>query len=185
MTEAPLELLILGTGALACAAFDAISGGAVAEGAPGGLKVLMFIDTGDGTMVGEEVMGLRVQGGLSDLPRLKIQGAQAAFVACEDAAQRTRALEAAGKVKYRLISLKHPSAIISPGASVGEGGFIGPLCVIGAGAKVGKGVTMGAGAILESGCSVGEGAVIGAGAIVGPGAKVESGTAVGLGQVVT
>lgn len=184
MSEAPLKLLILGTGALARAAFDAIAGGAVAEGAPGGLKVLMFIDTGDGTMVGEEVMGLRVQGGLGDLPRLKIQGAQAAFVACEDAQQRARAIEAAGKVKYKLISLKHPSAIVSPGATVGEGGFIGPLCVIGPGAKVGKGVNLGAGAILEGGCTVGDGASIGAGAILGPAAKVDAGTAVGLGQVV-
>lgn len=184
MSDAPLKTLILGTGPLACAAFDAIAGGAVAEGAPGGLKVLMFIDTGDGAMVGEEVMGLRVQGGLGDLPRLKIQGAQAAFPACEDPEQRAKALEAAGKVKYRLISLKHPSAIISAGATIGEGGFIGPLAVIGAGAKVGKGVNVGAGVIIEAGATIGDGASIGAGAIIGPGAKVAAGTAVGLGEVV-
>jgi len=184
MSDAPLKLLILGTGPLACAAFDAIAGGAVAEGAPGGLKVLMFIDTGDGSMVGEEVMGLRVQGGLGDMPRLKIQGANAAFPACEDAEQRARALEAAGKVKYKLISLKHPSAIISQGAQVGEGGFIGPLVVVGAGAKIGKGVNVSAGVIVEPGATVGDGASIGAGAIIGPGAKVAAGAAVGPGEVV-
>jgi UDP-3-O-[3-hydroxymyristoyl] glucosamine N-acyltransferase len=118
------------------------------------------------------------------LPRLKIQGANAAFPACEDAEQRARALEAAGKVKYKLISLKHPSAIISQGAQVGEGGFIGPLVVVGAGAKIGKGVNVSAGVIVEPGATVGDGASIGAGAIIGPGAKVATGAAVGPGEVV-
>jgi NDP-sugar pyrophosphorylase family protein len=184
MSDAPLKLLILGTGPLALAAFDAIAGGAVADGATGGMKVLMFIDTGDGAMVGEELAGLRVQGGLGDLPRLKIQGANAVFVACEDAAQRAKAIEAAGKVKYRMVSLRHPGAVVSAGATVGDGGFLGPLCVIGAGARVGRGVHIGAGAIIEPGATVGEGASIGAGAIVGPGVKVAPGTAVGLGEIV-
>ncbi|MCA8911777.1 MAG: hypothetical protein KDB82_08730 [Planctomycetes bacterium] len=177
MSDAPTKLLILGTGALAKAAMELVA-------ANESLKVSAIIDTGDGSMVGEEFLGIRVQGDLSDLPRYKIQGAKAVFPACDDPAEKTKALEAAAKVKYQVIALRHPSAIVADSAKLGEGGFIGAGVIIGAEAKIGRGCSIGAGAIIEAGATVGEGCSIAAGAVIGPNANVAAGTAVGLGEVV-
>ncbi|MCA8945771.1 MAG: hypothetical protein KDB29_06065 [Planctomycetes bacterium] len=177
MTDAPTKLLILGTGALAKSAMELVS-------ADETLKVSAIIDTGDGSMVGEEFLGMRVQGDLSDLPRFKIQGAKAVFPACDDPGEKQKALEAAAKVKYQVIALRHPTAIIADSARLGEGGFIGASVIIGAEAKLGRGCSVGAGAIIEAGASIGEGCSIAAGAIIAPGAVVAAGTSVALGQIV-
>ncbi len=54
----------------------------------------------------------------------------------------------------------HPTAVIEPGGSLGEGVAIGAHAWIGAGAQIGSGVVIGAG------CSIGRGVSIGAGSLL-------------------
>lgn len=79
----------------------------------------------------------------------------------------------------------HPSAVIDPAASLGDGCRIGPLCVVGAraqvgdgcvfhdrvtvmaDARIGRGVTMFSGAVVRERCAVGDGSILHAGAVVG------------------
>jgi len=60
----------------------------------------------------------------------------------------------------------HPTAVVEPGATVGEGCEIGPYAVIGAGAEIGAGCVIGPHAV------VGEGVVLGEGCRIGPHASV-------------
>jgi UDP-3-O-[3-hydroxymyristoyl] glucosamine N-acyltransferase len=63
----------------------------------------------------------------------------------------------------------HPSAVVDPAASIGEGVCIGPLAVIEAG------VTVGEGAVIGSHC------VIGAGAVIGANTRLASHVSIGFG----
>ena len=49
----------------------------------------------------------------------------------------------------------HPSAVIHPGAKLGEGVEIGPFCVIGAGVEIGEGTIVGAHCVIEGPTRIG------------------------------
>ncbi|WP_372618927.1 UDP-3-O-(3-hydroxymyristoyl)glucosamine N-acyltransferase [Falsiroseomonas sp.] len=77
----------------------------------------------------------------------------------------------------------HPSAVVDPGARLGEGCEVGPLAVIGAGAEIGPGCVIGPHAVVGEGVVLGEGCRIGAHAslshciaarfvVVHPGARI-------------
>jgi len=51
----------------------------------------------------------------------------------------------------------HPTAIVSDGASVGEGSSVGPYCVIGAGVVIGRDCDIGPHAVLEGPMRMGDG----------------------------
>jgi UDP-N-acetylbacillosamine N-acetyltransferase len=57
---------------------------------------------------------------------------------------------------YKLPALIHPSAIVSPSATIDHATVIMPLCVINAHAVVGKGVIINSGAIIEHDCILGD-----------------------------
>ena len=63
-------------------------------------------------------------------------------------AARTRPLPAQGV---------HPSAVVAPDASLGQGVSVGPMAVIGAGARIGAGAVIGAHCVIGDGVEVGEG----------------------------
>ena len=70
----------------------------------------------------------------------------------------------------------HPTAWVSPSATVGRGVYIGPNAVVNAEAKIGDGAIINSGAIVEHHCR------IGAFSHAGPGAKL--GGNVGVGELV-
>ncbi|SMF70572.1 UDP-3-O-[3-hydroxymyristoyl] glucosamine N-acyltransferase [Tistlia consotensis] len=51
----------------------------------------------------------------------------------------------------------HPTALVDPEATLGEGVYVGPFVVVGPGAELGAGV------VVHSHCSIGRGVVVGAG----------------------
>lgn len=198
----PLKLLILGAGGHAKVVMDAIAAGAKSEIAPDGFKVTGFIDIEDGSLVGEQILGLRVQGDLSDLPRLRLQGGQAVFPGHGDPATRSKAVEASQKIKYKLPILVHPSGTVSASANIGAGSFVAAGAVVGPDAKLGRyclintcasvdhdcvlgeGVHVAVGAHLAGDVRVGANTLIGAGATVIPGIKIGAGVTIAAGAVV-
>jgi acetyltransferase EpsM len=66
----------------------------------------------------------------------------------------------------RLATLIHPSAVISPSASIGPGCIVFPLVVVGALSRIGEGT------VLNRGSLVGHHTEIGAYSFLGPGANV-------------
>src|SRR5690625_2931038 len=61
----------------------------------------------------------------------------------------------------------HPTAIIEPGAEIGDGAAIGAFAVIGRGARLGKGAIVGAHVTIGSEAVIGEGALLHAGVRIG------------------
>lgn len=80
--------------------------------------------------------------------------------------------------------LVHPSAILSPTASLGAGTLVAPGAVVNADASIGRGV------ILNTGCSIDHDCILGDFVHVSPGARlagnvhVGDGTWIGIGAVV-
>lgn len=100
-------------------------------------------------------------------------------------------------------ALIHPSASVSPSASLGGASSINRLAAIGANSRVGRHcqinrsasvghdcnisdfVSVGPGAVLAGSIQIGVGAFIGAGAVVLPGLTIGTGAVIGAGAVVT
>jgi acetyltransferase EpsM len=97
----------------------------------------------------------------------------------------------------------HPRAVVSPGATLGDGTFVAALALVGPGARVGAHAILNHGAIVEHdvvvgarthlapGAVVGGSTTIGAGCWIGLGARIRDhitigdGAVVGMGAVVT
>ena len=92
--------------------------------------------------------------------------------------------------------LVHPTAYVSPYATLGEGVFVGAISVVGPGASlhdhafVNRGVTVGHDTQVESyarlqpGCNIGGHVTIGHGAMVGIGANVREELVIGAGATI-
>jgi UDP-3-O-[3-hydroxymyristoyl] glucosamine N-acyltransferase len=55
---------------------------------------------------------------------------------------------------------RHPTALVHPEATIGEGACLGPYCVIGAGAIIGDGCLIGAHAVIENHARIGARTII-------------------------
>jgi acetyltransferase EpsM len=78
----------------------------------------------------------------------------------------------------------HPSAIISPSASIGRGAFIGPRAVVHSGAAIGDHAIINTGAIVEHDGRIGMGAHVAPGAVLGGGVSIGAWAHVGLNAAV-
>ena len=67
---------------------------------------------------------------------------------------------------FNLVNLVHPSAYVSPSATVGEGNVIEPMAVIKAGAKIGSGCIISACAVIDHDCTVSDGVLVAPGVVV-------------------
>lgn len=61
----------------------------------------------------------------------------------------------------------HPSAVVDPGATLGEGVRIGPLCVVERGARIGAGTELKARVHVGEGCVLGERCIVHPGVVIG------------------
>ena len=78
-------------------------------------------------------------------------------------------------------TIVHPSAIVSPSATLGRGVFIGPNAVVHARARIGDHAIINTGAIVEHDCLIGLNTHIAPGVVMGGEARVGPETLIGLG----
>lgn len=81
-------------------------------------------------------------------------------------------------------TIVHPSAVVSPHATLGDGVFLGPLAVVNAGAHIGKGAIVNSGAIVEHDCIIGDYTHVGPGVALGGGVRVGRRSWLGLNSAV-
>ncbi len=123
-------------------------------------------------------------------------------IATREASTRIEWVEALSSKNAEMITLVHPSSVVSPFARLGQGCLIGPLSSIMSGAsigsyslilngvgiapevEIGEHVTIEQGAQLGKGVIVGDESFIGAGAIIQPGVEIGREAMVGAGAVV-
>lgn len=113
-----------------------------------------------------------VVGGTSSLLE-KLHTYSGVFVAIGNNRVREEKLLLLSNYQARLVTLVHPTAVISSYASVGVGTVVMPGVVVNVGAVIGEGV------ILNTGCSVDHDCVVGNCVHISPGARLAGGVAVG------
>lgn len=143
-----------------------------------GLEVLGFID--DQKAPGTEMDGLRVLGGRDELVA---SGHRVALGIGDNEARERIAvwLDARG---VPLVTVIHPSAVISRWASVGAGTVVFPGAVINTGAAIGRGAIVNTGAVIEHDCVLGDFAHISPNATLAGGVRVGCSAHVGAGACV-
>ena len=153
---------------------------------------------------GEEVNAIKVVGRApGDLPSSFDVGKTFAFAALGDNARRMDVLNELKALGFRIPTLVHPTASISPSAEIGEGTVVVAQAAINANAKVGRGCILNTTCsidhdnVLEEGVHVcpgvhaaggvvfGEQAFIGTGASIVPGVRIGARAVVAAGAVVT
>lgn len=145
-------------------------------------REIAFIDD-DPTRLGQRVIGIPVIGASTDLAG-RLTGWEEAFIAIGDNGRRADAWRRVKRLGYRIATLQHPLAAISPFASVAEGTLVMPRAVINANAIVGKYCIVNSGAIVEHDCIVEDGAHISPAVSISGGAWVGECAHLGIGSIV-
>lgn len=162
------------------------------------IEVVGLVDA-DASVHGRSVLGVPVLGGDDVLASLRQEGVRHAFIAVggtSDNAPRRQVYELARREGFELLNVIHPSAVVSPSATLGDGVAVCPGAVVGAGARIGSNVIVNTGAIVEHDCVIGDHAHVASGAVlaggvavgqrahIGAGASVRQGLHIGAGAVV-
>lgn len=144
-------------------------------------ETIHFLD--DGKEVGEEVLGHKVVGKISEC-HLHSKDYTDAIVALGSNEIRLELTKKLKDLGYHVPTLVHPTSVVSQYADIKEGTVIMPQSVINADAKIGKACIINTGAIVEHDCIVGDGSHIAYRAVLGGGAKVGCEVLVDIGAMV-
>lgn len=150
------------------------------------VEVVGLVDA-DPAMKGQSILGVPVLGGDEMLAELARSGVSHAFLgvgAVGDNSRRRKVFEMARSLGFELLTVVHPTAIVSPSAEIGEGTCIFPGAIVGAGARLGRNVIVNSGAIVEHDCTLGDHVHIASGAVLAGGVTVEEGAHIGAGAAV-
>lgn len=171
-------MLGLGAGGHAKVALDTLA-------AMGGFEVVGLLDPRQ-ELWGRQVAGVPVLGG-DDLLAERPGGARHVFLglgAGHETGPRRRLWERARADGYDVVTLRHPAAVVSPSARLGDGATLLATAVVNAGAELGANVIVNTGAIVEHDCRIGDHVHVAVGAVLASGVVVSEGAHVGAGATV-
>jgi sugar O-acyltransferase (sialic acid O-acetyltransferase NeuD family) len=140
-----------------------------------------FLDDRASTVT--EVLGLPVIGEPREL-REHASAADAAVVAVGAPARRLELQEACVAVGLTIATVIHPSASVSPFATVGSGSVVFAQAAINAGTILGRAGIVNTGATIDHDCRLGDGVHVSPGAHLAGGVVVGDRTWVGIGAAV-
>lgn len=178
--------VVLGAGGHACVVIDAIR-------ASGAATVAAVLDADRGRW-GSEVLDAPVLGGDDLVGSMVARGVSWFTVgvgSTGDSRVRERLYELGRRAGLMPLLVRHPSALCSPWAVLGDGCQLLAGAIVNAGARIGVNVIVNTGAIVEHDCVIADhvhiatgarlasGVTVGRGAHVGAGAAVRQGIAIG------
>jgi UDP-N-acetylbacillosamine N-acetyltransferase len=99
----------------------------------------------------------QVLGGEEQFPRLLAQGIHHAFIAVGNNKVRLELAHRLKRAGFSMISTVHPSAVVSPSASIGEGVVLMAGAILNPGAIVGDHVIVNTGASVDHECELAQG----------------------------
>ncbi len=171
--------VILGGGGHARVLLDCIaaSGAAVVEG---------ILDA-DARRAGASLQGVPFLGGDDRLGEVAARGVTHFVVGvggAGDNGPRRRLFELARSAGLSPLTVRHPSAVVSPWSVLGAGCQLLPGSIVNAGAVLGQNVLVNSGAVVEHDCAVGDHAHIATGAVLASTVTVGEGAHVGAGATV-
>jgi sugar O-acyltransferase (sialic acid O-acetyltransferase NeuD family) len=186
------RVILVGAGSHGRVALEAVR-------AMGGFEVAGFLDSDP---VRPEVLGAPVLGNDSLLPRLRAEGVSLAVVALGSNTLRQCVGERLLALGFRLPTILHPAAFVSPSASLGPGVVVMARAVVGTETRVGMLAIVNTGAVIDHdnhigeaahiapGCAlagsiwIGDRTLVGVGSAVRPGIRIGSDAVVGAGSAV-
>lgn len=136
---------------------------------------------------GEMVLGVPIVGGDETIGELVERGATHFLVGVGSVGSTAlkRRLWALGiKAGLEPLEVRHPSAIISPRASLGPGCQLLAGCVVGTSARLGADVLVNSGAMVEHDCQIGDHVHLATGARVTSTVRIGEGAHIGAGATV-
>jgi UDP-perosamine 4-acetyltransferase len=151
--------------------------------AAGEHRPLGFVDA-DPKLTDSYVGGLPVLGSVNSLPRLRQQKLRHAIVAIGDNRTRLRYMALLEEQGFRLVSAIHPTAFVSPTATVGANVVVAPKAAVVTESKLGDGVIVNTGAVIDRECEVGKGAHVCPSAALAGRVRIGRGAFIGLGAQV-
>jgi UDP-N-acetylbacillosamine N-acetyltransferase len=147
-----------------------------------GLEIVGFLDD-RAEKRGTLFCGSPVLGTLDMLPALR-QDVPQAVVAFGNCRGRINAALKALSYGFSLPNLIHPSAVVSQGASIGQGAIIMPGTIINSGSRIGSNIILNTAASIDHECSIGDGVHIAPGARLAGLVTVGNATWIGIGSVI-
>lgn len=189
-----MKALIFGAGAQGRVVLDILR-------AQGRHESVEFVDDNE-QLWGQRVNGIPIVGGFDYI----LQQDRETFemvVALGNPNTRLTIAKKAKEHSIHLLNAVHPSAVIMPSATIGEGNMISPAAVINSNARIGNNVIINTGAVIEHDCILADGISVSPGAhlggrvtvdrvafistraIVVPRISIGAGAIIGAGAVVT
>jgi sugar O-acyltransferase (sialic acid O-acetyltransferase NeuD family) len=171
------RLLVVGSGG---------HGRSVAEAAElsGLFEVVGFLD--DALPVGEIVLGVPILGPVDSMATQRTASDQA-ILAVGNNAVRERLMQKLTAAGFKLATVGHPRAIVSPSAVIGSGSAVMAGAIVGTEARLGVGTIVNCGAVVDHHATVedfghlGVNACMAGGTVLGRGAWIQAGSALGYG----
>ncbi|MCW5965204.1 MAG: acetyltransferase [Bryobacterales bacterium] len=169
---ASLPLVVYGCGTMAYPILDAIRH-SLRE------RDVLLVDDNQ-SLWGSEIYGYRIGAPLDALGN----GPRRFICTIGDNHTRRRLLQQYKANGHTLFSVIHPTAVISPTASIGPGSYVMPLVVVNAEAHVGEGCFLSSTCVVEHHCHIGDYTLLGPGVRMGGSVSIGSLTMVGLGSCI-
>ena len=166
MQQESKKLLILGAGQYGMVAKE------IAE-ATGDYAVIAYLDDKHAAAVGN----------LQDFEKFRDVYTHA-VVAIGNAILRLELLDKLEKTGYKIATLIHPAAYVSPSAVIECGSFIEPMAIIHTDAVIGRGCIISAGTIVNHNSEIGSGCHLNCGTIVASNCVVQSQTKTQYGTMI-
>jgi UDP-perosamine 4-acetyltransferase len=129
----------------------------------------------------KRILGLPVIGDHSILGSLIDQGIRGAIVAVGDNYIREAHYYALSNMGYELVNAVHPTALIAPDVTLGQGVVVAEGCILATGVSVGNNVLVGSGSVLSVRVEVGENVNIGPRVCLGGACTVKRNSHIGIG----
>ena len=152
-----------------------------------GMSLALAVLDADPSLWGKTILDVPVLGNdnmLSGLARAGTRHFIVGIGATGDNRRRRAAFENALALGLRPLSVRHPSAVVSRSAGIGEGAQLLPACIVNTGARVGTNVIVNSGAVVEHDCAIGDHAHVATGAMLAGTVSVGSGAHIGAGAVI-
>ncbi|HYE19562.1 MAG TPA: acetyltransferase [Tepidisphaeraceae bacterium] len=171
-----MDVIIVGAGGHGRVVLDILR-------AAGDHKVIGFLDADEG-LHGTTVAGIKVLGHLNVLPKLKAKGLKGAFVGIGDNRVRQTYADKLAAAGLELINAVHPSAVVSPGATVGRNVMIAAGAIVCTEATLADSVIVNTAATVDHECQIGPAVHLGPGVRLAGRVTVHARALVGIGACV-
>jgi len=150
----------------------------------GQYNIYGFLDNVNLERKGESFCGSRILGGNEQLDTLITLGVHHLVFGFGDCQARLNFAPQVKEKGFELATLIHPTAIISPDATIAPGSFVAPAAVVNTGSRIGENVIINTCASVDHDCDIKAGSHICPGVHLGGHVVVGQGTWVGIGAAV-